>query len=180
MFSSRVSLFFWFNILVCLICSLTNTYAQTRIEITKIPLGTPADAKIYLAGSFNNWKSDDARFLFQKNPDNKTLFLNLADSLNSFEYKFTRGSWDMTEGNFNGKARENRKFNSLKDRGLIQTTIESWEDFFHYTFIVRKIPKNTPHEAILYVAGNFNDWNPGYPEILWKVEPMEKPCQTGL
>jgi AraC-like DNA-binding protein len=163
MFPSRVALFFYFNILVCLICSFTSIYAQTRIEITKIPLGTPPNAKIYLAGSFNNWKSDDARFLLQKNPDGKTFSLNLPDSLKSFEYKFTRGSWDMTEGNFNGKARENRKYNSLKDKGLIQTTIESWEDFFHYTFIVRKIPKSTPHESILYVAGNFNDWNPGYP-----------------
>ena len=164
MFPSRVSLFFYFNILVCLTCLFTSTYAQTRIEITKIPLGTSPDAKIYLAGSFNNWKSDDTRFLFQKNPDGKTLFLNLPDSLKSFEYKFTRGSWDMTEGNFNGKARENRRYNSLKDKGLIIATIESWEDFFHYTFILRKIPKSTPHEAVLYVAGNFNDWNPGYPE----------------
>jgi AraC-like DNA-binding protein len=138
-------------------------YAQTRIEITKIPLGTPTNAKIYLAGSFNNWKSDDARFLFQKNADGKTFFLNLPDSLKSFEYKFTRGSWDMTEGNFNGKARENRKFNSLKDKGLIQTTIESWEDFFHYTFILKSLPKSTPHDASVYVAGNFNDWNAGYP-----------------
>lgn len=162
MFLSRVSFVFYFNILVYLMCSSTCTYAQTKIEITKIPLGTPADAKIYLAGSFNNWKSDDARFIFQKNPDGKTYYLNLPDSLKSFEYKFTRGSWDMTEGNFNGKARENRKYNSLKDKGLVNTTIESWEDFFHYTFILRKIPKNTPHEAVLYVAGNFNDWNPGY------------------
>jgi AraC-like DNA-binding protein len=153
-----------FLFLGLMIFSYQYASAQTKIEITKIPLGTPANAKIYLAGSFNNWKSDDVRFLFQQNPDGKTLSLNLPDSLKSFEYKFTRGSWDMTEGNFNGKARENRKYNSLKDKGLIQTTIESWEDFFHYTFIVRKIPKSTPHEAILYVAGNFNDWNPGYPE----------------
>jgi AraC-like DNA-binding protein len=137
--------------------------AQTRIEIAKVPSGTPQNAKIYLSGSFNKWKSDDERFVFQKNQDGKTFFINLSDSLKSFEYKITRGSWDMTEGNFNGKARENRVFDVSKNGKIVSITIESWEDFFHYTFILKSLPKSTPHDASIYVAGNFNDWNAGYP-----------------
>ncbi len=146
-----------------MVFSYQYIYAQTKIEIKTIPLGTPQDAKIYLSGSFNQWKSDDERFVFQKNPDGKIYFLNLPDSLQKFEYKITRGSWDMTEGNFNGKARENRVFDIQKNGKIVSVTIESWEDFFHYTFILKTLPKSTPHEAVIYVAGNFNDWNAGYP-----------------
>jgi AraC-like DNA-binding protein len=148
-------------ILINLCLSLVG-FGQTRIDIIKTPNGTPSDTKIFMAGSFNNWKSDDERFVLQKNSDGKTYFIEIPDSLKKFEYKFTRGSWDMTEGNFNGKARENRTFKYQVDKKPQQVIIESWEDFFHYTFIINKLPSNTPHEAVFYVAGNFNDWNPGY------------------
>ncbi|MCU0469115.1 MAG: helix-turn-helix domain-containing protein [Arcicella sp.] len=148
---------------LCVIGSNQLVLAQLSIEITKIPIGTPQNTKIYLAGSFNKWKSDDERFIFQKNPDGKTYVIHLPDSLRKFEYKITRGSWDMTEGNFNGKARENRIFDMTQNGKIVSIIIESWEDFFHYTFMLKTLPKSTPHEAVLYVAGNFNDWNPGYP-----------------
>jgi hypothetical protein len=147
---------------LCNLCLALSGIGQSRIDIIKTPNGTPSNTKIYIAGSFNNWKSDDERFILLKNTDGKTYFIDIPDSLKKFEYKFTRGSWDMTEGNFNGKARENRIFNAFADKKTHQVIIESWEDFFHYTFIINKLPTNTPHEAVIYVAGNFNDWNPGY------------------
>ncbi len=139
-----------------------STNAQIKIEVVKIPILTQKDAKIYIAGTFNNWQTNDPKSELKKNEDG-TYTIELPDTLSNFEYKFTRGSWDMVEGNFNG-MRPNRVYDKSKNKGQkhIVATIESWEDYFHYTIEVTKLPKNTPHDASIYIAGNFNDWNPGY------------------
>lgn len=133
--------------------------AQVVIKIVDVPEQTTKNAKIYIAGSFNNWKANDAQSELKIGKDGK-YFIALSDTLSYFEYKFTRGSWETVEGNFSG-MRPNRVFDSgkLNKSKLIETTIECWEDQFRYLIKLVKVPKNTPHDATIYIAGNFNNWD---------------------
>jgi AraC-like DNA-binding protein len=155
----------WTWMLVCVVGSLAfsaSAPAQIRIEIVNVPPGTPATDTLYLSASFNAWNPNDARYRFQKT-DNQKYVLELPDSTPAFDYKITRGSWQLVEGNVHGDVRPNRMFRPDKDGKHLSLAIESWEDLFHYTFVLDKIPENTPHDASIYIAGNFNDWNPAYP-----------------
>ncbi|MBO0934124.1 helix-turn-helix domain-containing protein [Fibrella sp. HMF5036] len=40
-----------------------------------------------------------------------------------------------------------------------------------YRFVVADFPPNTPHDAQLFVTGNFNKWNPGNPAYQLKHQP---------
>jgi len=93
---------------------------------------------------------------------NGVYYFELPDTLSYFEYKFTQGSWALVEGNGEGKLRANRVYNRSAEKNpkLVQVEIEGWETQPSYVIILEKIPRNTPHDASIYVMGNFNNWNP--------------------
>ncbi|MBP6385637.1 MAG: helix-turn-helix domain-containing protein [Pseudarcicella sp.] len=159
-FSFRLSL--RVGLIACFVvfASTKSTLGQIKIELERIPQDTPPNAKIYISGTFNNWKSDDESYLLKKDPISGRYFVLMSDTFQRFEYKFSRGNWQLAEGNSNGKARENRIFDAKFSKKHILDRVESWEDFSNYTFVVRSIPENTPHDAQLYIVGNFNDWDP--------------------
>ncbi len=150
-------------ILVCsmLFCSSLEVYSQLHLEVTRLPATTPTQTPLYLATSFDNWNPANPRFMLKETPTH-TYAIDLPDTLAQFEYKFTRGSWKEVEGDFAGKTRPNRIYAAPKDGKFVKITIESWEDLFFYTFVLTHVPDNTPSDAAIYIAGNFNDWNPNY------------------
>ncbi len=143
------------------IATIQRSCAQIKIELERVPQDTPTDAKIYISGTFNNWKTDDETYLLKKDVVSKHYYILMSDSLRHFEYKFSRGNWQLAEGNSNGKARENRVYDYRANKKHVIDRVESWEDFSNYTFVIRNIPENTPHDAQIYIVGNFNDWDPG-------------------
>ncbi|TAD98062.1 MAG: helix-turn-helix domain-containing protein [Bacteroidetes bacterium] len=163
------------NALLLLILFFSFFYSQTQAQITfkvdRIPLYTPKDADIYLVGSFNNWATNDPNYKLLKENDG-TYSITLISPPDSFQYKFTRGNWLSVEGHTNGWTRPNRIF--LKrdvKHSIIPIQISSWEDIGTYTFVVKKIPEDTPHDASIYVTGNFNDWNPNHENYKLKKNP---------
>ena len=134
--------------------------AQIRIEVLKHPDFLNGTGRLFLATDFNNWDPSSAEFELKK--DEKGVYsITLPDTFPYFEYKFTQGSWLSAEGGPNGYSRPNRIFeqDSSKNSKLIRVAIETWETIPHYEFIVSGIPTNTPHDAQIYIAGNFNNWN---------------------
>jgi AraC-like DNA-binding protein len=136
--------------------------AQIRIEIVKPPVFLGSDQRIFIACSFNNWLPGDPHFEMKRQPDG-TYYIDLPDTLNYFEYKFTQGYWTLVEGNPEGEYRPNRVYNRQTESNPkhVITYLEGWEAKPTYRFVIKHIPPNTPPDATLFISGNFNNWDPG-------------------
>ncbi|MFN7329689.1 MAG: helix-turn-helix domain-containing protein [Bacteroidota bacterium] len=153
---------FWF-FAFWLLCSAAASTAvgQLRIEVVKHPPFTLKDSSIFISGTFNQWSPGEERYKMTRGA-NGVYFFELPDTLSYFEYKFTQGGWIFVEGTREGSVRPNRVYNRDVEPNpkLVSVEIEGWEKQPSYTLVVKKIPKNTPHDATLYVMGDFNNWNP--------------------
>ena len=93
-----------------LVSSLLMPYwllAQLVLRLYSLPVGTPANASFFVAGSFNNWSPGAAAYQLQNNQAGQPE-ISLSLPPGTYEYKFTRGSWATVEGNAQGGFRPNR------------------------------------------------------------------------
>ena len=96
--------------------------------LTSLPANTPADAALYLVGSFNSWQPADARYRFRRQA-NGLFGLTLRTKLARFEYKVSRGSWAAIEGSGHGQVRANRVATRRQAlAGPLEVRVQSWED----------------------------------------------------
>lgn len=103
-------------------------YPSTTIRLLSLPANTPTDAKLYIGGSFNNWSSNDPEFQLKKAAD-KTYFVKVNTGLESFEYKFCRGSWEGVEARWDGGVKSNRVYVASSNKSeVVLTKIAAWED----------------------------------------------------
>ncbi|RIV19801.1 helix-turn-helix domain-containing protein [Fibrisoma montanum] len=151
--------------------------AQIRVEVTNYPNLSSAGKGLYIAGEFNNWDPGDPDFKLQKQA-NGLYAISLPDSLTHFEYKFTQGSWALAEGDSDGGKTPNRVYDRARlsktpgtNPKLIRTTIAGWEQRPYYRFVVTELPANTPHDAQLFITGDFTNWNPGNPAYRLQKQP---------
>jgi AraC-like DNA-binding protein len=135
--------------------------AQIRIQVVKHPPLALKDSSIFISGSFNQWSPGQEQYKMIRGA-NGVYYYDLPDTLSHFEYKFTQGGWVFVEGTREGSVRPNRIYDRSKEPNpkLVSIEIEGWEKQPSYTIVVKKIPKNTPPDATLYVMGEFNNWNP--------------------
>jgi AraC-like DNA-binding protein len=147
-------------------------WAQIRLEVAHPAPLAVADRGLYLAASFNNWNPGDPRLALTRQPDGSYVIL-LPDSLRRFEYKFTQGSWQFTEGNAQGESIPNRLYErtEAKTPQRIQVTVAGWEQRPAYHFVVTELPSNTPEDAALYITGTFNKWNPADSRYRLRKQP---------
>jgi hypothetical protein len=92
----------------------------------KVPLYTPRNESVCLAGSFNEWKPGEIRLA----KGGQTLTLPLSDG-SLVEYKYVRGTWDQREIMRTGEERENRTLSvKWSGKGLMAVSdeIECWSD----------------------------------------------------
>lgn len=117
-----------------------KVYGTGNVAVTfnvKVPVGTDDDV-IYLAGSFgkaglSDWNpgdKDGAIELVKTAQGIYTVTLKLNNG-DTFEYKYTRGSWSTVEKGANKEEIENRKF-TVKDDGSGKMTLNdivlNWAD----------------------------------------------------
>ncbi|MFN8292048.1 MAG: alpha/beta hydrolase-fold protein [Chitinophagaceae bacterium] len=110
---------------VLLSCYLSFSQHLVRIELREIPSPTPGDT-MYVAGSFNGWNPKDAGTMFRK--DGKgTWFTDLTLAPGNYEFKLTRGSWNMAECSKDGSDIGNRQL--IVDRNtMYEIIVEGWKD----------------------------------------------------
>lgn len=139
-------------------------YSQLRIEIVSTPPLVGPSSSLYLASDLNNWSPGDPDYVFKKDPSG-IYYIDLPKTPSRFEYKITQGNWTLVEGDSTGIPLANRVYDSskLSDPRLIKLFITGWERKIVYSFIIKKLPENTPHDAQLFITGNFNDWDPDNP-----------------
>jgi AraC-like DNA-binding protein len=112
--------------LLLLMAFMPVANAQVTCIIKSLPSATPQSDSIFICGSFNNWNVKDEKYLLHCQTNGKYA-ITLPDTLLSFQYKFTRGSWLKVETNARNEYIENRVFQS-GDPKTVYITIENWLD----------------------------------------------------
>lgn len=108
---------------------LSPVFAQFKVKI--IITGSPESHKadpVFIAGNFNGWNPGLAEY--RLNGVNNVPAIELKmESAGSYEFKFTRGSWQKVECTANGSDIANRIFQLNRDT-VIYLSIAGWTDDF--------------------------------------------------
>ncbi len=115
-----------FVIIFLAILYATFIFAQLTIKINSIPVNTPTNDSIYIAGNFNNWNPGAPNYILKKQVDG-TRQIIINPPIGTVEFKFTRGNWDKTEGTAQGGQRANRTFQYNGQPQTVEVTIAGWE-----------------------------------------------------
>ncbi len=102
--------------------------AQLTIRLS-VPPGTPADAAIYVAGSFNGWNPASPAHRLTAADGGEYVLTLPAEVRGPVEFKFTLGSWDRVETDAAGAGVQNRRFEVPESGGATYTArIGGWQD----------------------------------------------------
>lgn len=157
-------------IFALLLLTVMSGCDEMTIRIESLPENTPPGQSIYISGNFNNWDPGDPRFIMQRNPDS-VLEITLPRGIGKVEYKFTRGDWSTVEKDYCGYEIDNRQTFYGREK-IVSVVIEGWNDLPKPNcpkafLIINSLPASTPDNTVLYIAGNFNSWNPG--DLGWQL-----------
>jgi predicted alpha/beta superfamily hydrolase len=97
---------------------------QVTLRITSLPLITPENPTLFVAGNFNGWNPEDSVYMFAKN--GSSYEITLPAFTGQAQYKITRGSWPTCEGTSNGGQIGNRTFNYSPGL-LVEIQVAGWE-----------------------------------------------------
>jgi metallo-beta-lactamase class B len=103
--------------------------AQLTIRLTSVPATTPANAKIYVAGSRNGWDPAAPTDTMSRQPDG-TYTMTLPPSVRGpIEFKFTLGSWNTVETTATGADVPNRTY-TIAPTGAetLAVSVAAWRD----------------------------------------------------
>ena len=100
---------------------------QTIPVAVRVPVDTPADAAVFVAGSLpsvGGWKADGVRLTRAREGTYTGNFT--VEAGQALEYKFTRGSWDTVEKSADGGDLPNRVLAASAATPSINATVERW------------------------------------------------------
>jgi len=145
------------------------------LVVERIPGNTPENESIFFVGEINDWYPYDGNLRLEKNSEGQ-YFINLPLRAYGTEYKFTRGNWKTVEKDSYGYEIDNRVLKREKSSDIVVVSIWNWADLSiplggELTIWVTDVPENTPEDAEFYIAGNFNNWDPGLED--WKFNRVE-------
>ncbi|WP_316765234.1 alpha/beta hydrolase-fold protein [Pedobacter frigiditerrae] len=127
-----------FSLFLVLLFAFVASVAQVKIkfELQNIPKSKDSIPEYFLAGSFNNWKPNDADFKFLKKAEGN-YFLEKQFPAGRYEYKITRGNWTKVESAAKGNAVGNRSL-KLQNDTTVKVTVLNWSDEFK-----KQLPNHT-------------------------------------
>lgn len=147
----------------------TKIKRQYTIKINKLPVNTPPDPSIFLAGTLNGWNPGSRQYKFQKLTDGK-WYITFENRDSDFEFKITRGTWNKEEADRYGNIIANRLGNrAIND--TLEIEVENWVDIppvnqEKVVIVINSVPPTTPKNKQIFIAGTFNNWNPGNPDYI--------------
>ncbi|QUL56792.1 alpha amylase [Paenibacillus tritici] len=93
-----------------------------------VPGSTPANAPVYLTGSFNSWNAADSAYLLTRGSDGVySVTLNLPAGT-AVTYKLTRGSWGTVETTSSGAEIANRTLTPAGGAQTVTVSVQRWKD----------------------------------------------------
>lgn len=152
-----------------------NQPERVTIVLKSLPKVTPKDETIYLSSKLNNWQSGDRAYRFQRNSKGELYFSFLRKKM-VLDYKITRDGWNTVEVDGNGYDISNRQIN-LEFPDTVYIVVERWKDQEQMgdeevTLIFNQLPETTPPNANIFIAGDFNNWNPGRLRYMLKQDEL--------
>lgn len=151
---------------------------ELTIVINKLPSTTPSSAHLFLAGDVNNWNPNRNKHRFEK-LKNGSYALNIERKRHSLEFKITRGSWNSIEVDDVGIDGQNRKC-FFKDYDTLYIQVDNWRDkpvkeLENVVLVIDKLPSNTPMLDDIYLAPDFNGWDPMDKNLIFDKLPDGRP-----
>lgn len=101
--------------------------AQVTFVVNDFPSNTPAQADLYISGSFDNWSGGNATYKLTKNANN-TYSIVFAQQTGTLQFKFTRGSWASVEKGANGEEIANRTYSFGGNGAVVNIKVHKWAD----------------------------------------------------
>ena len=105
-----------------------TVHAQVTFKITSVPANTPANATLYIAGTFNSWNPGSSSHALIYNAADGSYQITLPASTGTMEYKFTRGAWAAVETNATNGAVPNRSYTFGSGPATVLCQVLNWED----------------------------------------------------
>lgn len=154
---------------------------ELTLKLDNLPPSTPSNADFYLAGDVNGWNASRNKYRFRQGDDGN-YYLDIPRTNNMLSYKITRGSWDAVEVGVNGQDIPNRSL-YYKDADTITIDIANWKDkplFDNHrvTLVIDQLPNTTPTNARIYLAPDFNGWDPEDKRLIFNRLPDGRPYIT--
>ena len=133
--------------------------------VENIPENTPETDQIFFVGEINDWYPHDGNLRLEQNNLGQ-YFINLPKLAYNKDYKFTRGNWKSVETDKYGYEINDHTLKMEKSSDTVIVNIWNWADLSEESggeIIIRliSIPEDTPADAEIFIAGSFNNWNPG-------------------
>ena len=102
--------------------------AQLTIIIESVPLNTPDNSSIYLAGNINQWNPADKTYRFKGNANDQLLLqLDSLEKGDALDFKFTLGTWDLVEIDSYGVDIPNRSY-VFDEADTLFVSIGAWSN----------------------------------------------------
>jgi hypothetical protein len=96
------------------------------IVINSVPPTTPKNKQIYIAGTFNSWNPGNPDYILSKNLKGQ-YYISIPRKDNEIEFKFTLGSWDYEEQDFENENISNRYYKfGYSDTLFLK--VENWKN----------------------------------------------------
>lgn len=127
-----------FSLFLVLLFAFGASVAQVKIkfELQNIPKSKDSIPAYFLAGSFNDWKPNDANFKFLKSIDGSYV-IEKEFPTGRYEYKITRGNWTKVESGAKGNTVGNRSL-KLQNDTTVKVIVLNWADEFK-----KQLPNHT-------------------------------------
>lgn len=115
-----------FVILSSLILLSFRLSAQVVFVVDSFPAKTRPDDTIFMASELNGWNPHDINWAFKRTTNRYEL--KLTHVKDTFEYKLSRGSWQLVEVDSNGGDIRNRIYSPTTD--TVRIKVSGWRDMF--------------------------------------------------
>jgi predicted alpha/beta superfamily hydrolase len=166
--------------IITVVCCLALLPAMAQYKVTIIVDSLPDTlntGNLFFTGSVNGWDPKNEKYILRKEGKSYSIRLSGIQS-GTYEYKFTRGSWETVEVGTGGEYIGNRHF-SIHSDTIVYCRIDGWKDGFpgmqkHHTASPRvlipdtvfTIPAlNRSRKISVYIPENYQDSKARYPVI---------------
>ncbi|MBN2173818.1 MAG: hypothetical protein JW731_06790 [Bacteroidales bacterium] len=154
---------------------------EVTLKIEKLPPTTPIDADFYLAGDISGWNPGKNRYRFQMEQDGN-YYLNIPRGGHMFGFKITCGSWRSVEVDRYGSDIPNRNL-MFENADTVVIDVANWKDIpplkpGRVTLVINELPVTTPQTDHIYLAPDFNGWNPGDKNLIFQYLSNGNPFIT--
>jgi len=103
-----------------------NGNSQLTVKVISVPLETPSETDIFIAGTINNWNPGSPTYKLIKDSSG-TFSITFTPSADNVKFKFTRGSWQSVEGTSEGNFIPDRVISYTGVPKTVELIIAGWE-----------------------------------------------------